>query len=150
MARLRPEVAVTGRVTLRAGASSGTEPRSVVPARGVLCAVMLLCPERGRKDSCAWELASWRPVQGMGTAPPGLAVLFSLHSLGSLPVQGEYSQHLLFAGLRASSAWRPSLHWGRASLVWSSLGFPVLWRKWKREASSSLGYGSRGGGLEGR
>lgn len=99
-------MAVTGQVTPRAGASSGTGPRSAVPAGSALCAAGLLCPESRRKDSCAWEPASLLlsiPGPRRSQAPPaGLAALFSLLSPGSLPAQGEPSQHLLFAGLRAS------------------------------------------------
>lgn len=53
--RLRLEVAVTGWVTRRTGASSGTGPRSAIQPGAALCVAVLLCPERRRKDSNAWE-----------------------------------------------------------------------------------------------
>ena len=79
-------------------------------------------------------------------APPaGLAALFSRFSPGSPASPRESCHHLFFVGLRACISLEafPAFKW--AGQVWSSLGVPrpILWRRWKREASSGFGTSRR-------
>lgn len=96
--------------------------------------------------SCAQREGERTPVRGNGVStldsprdphrsqaqPAGLVALFSLLSPSGLPVQGESSQHLPFAGLWASTAWRPSLHFSGLFGCGPPWGCPLLWKRWKR------------------